>query len=135
MASTSLGEILLDVECDLAQAIAESGAVISAEEKFSPLFCDRGQLRRVMQNLLSNAIKYRHPGRQPRLPITLSPMPAESGPMRRAMLCIGVADNGIGFEPRFSERIFEPFQRLHGADRHPGSGIGLAICRRIIDRH
>ncbi|MGK7863905.1 ATP-binding protein [Falsiroseomonas sp. E2-1-a4] len=135
LAPTSLGEILVDVESDLAPAIAEAGAVITTDEELPLLYCDPGQLRRVLQNLLSNAIKYRHPERKPRISITVSAMPGESTPSQRPMLCVGLADNGIGFEPRFSERIFEPFQRLHGADRYPGSGIGLAICRKIIDRH
>jgi signal transduction histidine kinase len=51
------------------------------------------------------------------------------------MLRVTIRDNGIGFEQRHAGRIFEPFQRLHGTDRFPGSGIGLAICRKIVDRH
>ncbi|MDN3566408.1 ATP-binding protein [Paeniroseomonas aquatica] len=135
MAPVALGEVLVEAESDLAQAIAEAGAAVVLAADQPVLLCDRGQIRQVLQNLLSNAIKYRHPGRAPRIVVALAPEPAEVPPRRRPMLRVSVTDNGIGFDPRYAARIFEPFQRLHGADRYPGSGIGLAICRKIVDRH
>ncbi len=142
LAPTPLREILEEAESDLAQALAESGAEVVTEGPLPEVLCDRGQIRQVLQNLLSNAIKYRHPERRPRIAVSvvLEPSdagdPASAGRARgRDMFRIAVADNGIGFEPRHAARIFEPFQRLHGVDRYPGSGIGLAICRKIVDRH
>ncbi|SDB38807.1 ATP-binding protein [Belnapia rosea] len=134
MAPTPLGEALVEAENDLSQAIAECGAAISAED-LPVVLCDRSQIRVVLQNLLSNAIKYRAPDRTPRIVIAATPEPADRAPRGRPMLRVTVTDNGIGFDPRYAERIFEPFQRLHSADRFPGSGIGLATCRKIIDRH
>jgi signal transduction histidine kinase len=78
----------------------------------------------VFQNLLSNSLKYAHPERKLRIRIWST----ESAKFQR----IHFADNGIGFEPEFSERIFGLFKRLHGREV-PGTGLGLAICRRIIE--
>jgi len=134
---TPLAEVLAEAESDLAQAIAESGATVTVAGDLPTVLCDRGQIRQVLQNLLSNAVKYRDPDRPPVIAISALPEPGTQGlpPHRRGMLRVTFADNGIGFEQRHASRIFEPFQRLHGADRYPGSGIGLAICRKIVDRH
>lgn len=134
MAPTPLGEVLVEAESDLSQAIADSGAAIAAED-LPVALCDPGQIRQVLQNLLSNAIKYRDPSRPLRIVVVAAPEPLADGPRRRPMLRVTMMDNGIGFDPRYADRIFEPFQRLHSADRYPGSGIGLATCRKIIDRH
>ncbi|MDB5966670.1 MAG: hypothetical protein JWQ72_3170, partial [Polaromonas sp.] len=134
MTPTALGEVLVEAESDLDQAIAESGAAIVAVD-LPVALCDPGQMRQVMQNLLSNAVKYRAPDRHLSIVVAAAPEPPGNGPRHRPMLRVTVTDNGIGFDPRYAERIFEPFQRLHSADRYPGSGIGLATCRKIIDRH
>jgi chemotaxis family two-component system sensor kinase Cph1 len=135
MATVPLAESLSDATADLAQAVAESEAEIAVDGTLPDVFCDHVQIRRVLQNLISNAIKYRAPQRPPRITISAFPVAQEAGRRDRPMARVVVSDNGIGFEPRHAERIFEPFQRLHGAERYPGSGIGLAICRKIIDRH
>ena len=88
---------------------------------------DGGQITSLLQNLLSNGMKYRSPDRAPRISLSAERL----GSMWRFM----VSDNGIGFDNAFSERIFEMFQRLHRSEDYPGTGIGLAICRRIVDRH
>lgn len=90
------------------------------------LKADRAQFVRCIYNLLSNAIKYCKPGRRPDVAITVT---MEKG------LRIQVADQGIGFEPRYAKTIFEPLQRLHSYAQYPGSGIGLALCRSICERH
>lgn len=95
---------------------------------------ERAQLFQVFDNLVGNALKYRHPDRAPHVRITSEPV-AAGADGERPMTRVSVADNGIGFESRYDERVFEAFWRLHSRDRFPGSGIGLAICRRIIERH
>ena len=95
-------------------------------------------MRQVVQNLLSNALKYRQPGRPCRIRIFSEPAEPEGhggDPGAVAQVRVCVRDNGIGFDPKYGEQVFEPFQRLHGPDEYEGSGIGLAICRKIIQRH
>ena len=87
---------------------------------------DAAQLERLMANLFTNAVKFR--GKDPLL-ITVS---AESHPDE---WIISVNDNGIGIDPQFHERIFQIFQRLHGANEYAGTGLGLAICHRVVQRH
>jgi light-regulated signal transduction histidine kinase (bacteriophytochrome) len=84
------------------------------------------QLAQVFQNLLSNALKYRKQTERPRVRVSADRKDAE--------WMISVADNGIGFDPEYSERIFGLFRRLH-KDDYPGTGIGLAICNRIVERY
>lgn len=86
-------------------------------------------LRQLFTNLLANALKYRDPGRPPVVRVEAEPAPGG------ASWRISVSDNGIGFEQVFAERIFAPFERLHGKDAYDGTGIGLAICRRIVEQH
>lgn len=102
----------------------------AAEIEVAPLpeiLADRGQLEQLFQNLIENALKYRHPDVAPR--IRLWAEPDGSGMWR---FC--VADNGIGIDPEYFEKVFEIFQRLHPVGRYPGTGIGLALCRRIVTR-
>ena len=92
-------------------------------------------MRQLFQNLIVNALKFR--GAAPpviRIGATArqqSDLPATA----RAGWQIIVADNGIGFDAKYAERIFQPFERLHGRDVYEGTGIGLALCRRIVQRH
>ncbi|MFP4164235.1 MAG: ATP-binding protein [Chitinispirillaceae bacterium] len=88
---------------------------------------DPSQFRQLVQNLISNSIKFRHPDRSPRIQIDAA---ETDGEWR-----FSFKDNGIGFETQYSERVFAAFKRLHTQDKYPGSGIGLAICRKIIQRH
>ncbi|OAN53946.1 hypothetical protein A6A04_13735 [Paramagnetospirillum marisnigri] len=111
---------------NLAIAIKESGAVITADS-LPVIHADRLQFTRLIQNLVGNAIKYRHPDRPPR--ITLA---AER---QQSQWCFSVADNGIGIEQQYYDRIFKLFQRLHPRGKYEGTGIGLAICRKIVDIH
>jgi|AGTN01.2.fsa_nt_gi PAS domain S-box/PAS domain S-box len=88
---------------------------------------DAGQLTRLFQNLLGNALKYRSPERMPRVRIGAE----TAAPWVR----VAVEDNGIGIEPVYFERIFRIFQRLHGTGTYDGTGIGLAICKRVAENH
>jgi len=89
---------------------------------------DPTQMRQLMQNLIGNALKFHRPGVPPVVKVT--------GRLVGAAACeIRVEDNGIGFDEKYLDRIFEVFQRLHGRDDYEGTGIGLAICKKIVDRH
>ena len=110
---------------DLAGPITDTGAdVVSGP--LPAVRGDRGQLCQLFQNLVGNAIKFSDTA-APRVVVTAS---VEEGHARFA-----VRDNGIGIDPKHAERIFQPFQRLHGEDRYEGTGIGLAICQRIVAHH
>jgi signal transduction histidine kinase len=88
---------------------------------------DPGQLRQLLLNLVANGIKFHRAGVAPVVEITSY---AEGSRWQ-----VRVADNGIGIDPRFRERVFKMFQRLHGADDYVGTGIGLAVCRRVVENH
>jgi light-regulated signal transduction histidine kinase (bacteriophytochrome) len=106
-------------------AIEESGAVI----RRSPLptvDADPAQLIQIFQNLLGNAIKFRN-GARPEIGVACEEAPAEWR--------FSVSDNGIGIDPKHAGRIFQVFQRLHNKKEYPGTGIGLAICKKIAERH
>ena len=85
------------------------------------------QLQQVFQNLISNAIKYHRPGISPVVHITAR--------RENESVVFSVIDNGIGIEPEFQERIFGLFKRLHTGSEYSGTGIGLALCQRIVERH
>jgi PAS domain S-box-containing protein len=110
---------------DLQAAIAESRAQITCGP-LPAVWCDTTQLRQVFQNLIGNAIKFC----RDRIPAVHVSAGACDGSW-----VFSVCDNGIGIEPRHAERIFAIFQRLHARDKYPGNGIGLALCKKIIDRH
>ena len=120
-----LNEVVQHVLADLHVQIQESGASIEYGE-LPVVAADSTQMRQLVQNLISNAIKYRRRGVPPKVRIRAD----TSGARAR----IRVADNGMGFDEKYADRIFQPFERLYGAE-FPGSGIGLAICRRIAELH
>jgi light-regulated signal transduction histidine kinase (bacteriophytochrome) len=101
-----------------------------AEIQVAPLptvIADRTQLAQLFQNLIANALKYRRADTPPRINISADETPFEWQ--------LHVADNGIGIPDDSFDRIFDIFQRLHGRDEYSGTGIGLAICKRIVERH
>lgn len=125
-----LGQVLAGVLDDLEATLEASGGRVVAGP-LPTLEGDPTQLRQVFQNLLSNALKFRSPDRPPVVTISAEPSPVEDGPG----WILRFEDNGIGFEPRHAEKVFGPFQRLHARQEYAGTGIGLAIVRRIIERH
>ncbi|MCR0982796.1 ATP-binding protein [Roseomonas populi] len=139
-----LDDVLRETREMLARPIAEAEARIVAES-LPMVVCDKRQIRHVFLNLISNALKYRSPARRPVIRVfegsgpAGQPMKPETtkglDPAGARAVTVCVEDNGIGFPPGQGENIFEPFRRLHGSGRYEGTGVGLAICRKIIERH
>ncbi|RQG98662.1 PAS domain S-box protein [Natrarchaeobius oligotrophus] len=123
--TVDLDDVLDDVRADLEVRIVESNAEITADS-LPRVEGDASQLRQVFQNLLDNAIEYS--GDEP-------PRIHVSADGRDDEWVISVRDEGIGIDPDDAERIFDVFERLHTHDEHPGTGIGLALCERIVERH
>ncbi len=129
------GAPFVPVECEavvnaaaenLEVSIAKSGAVIS-RDLLPQLVADKTQLIQVFQNLFGNAIKFHQPDQPPRIHVSAS--------RYNRSWQFSVRDNGIGIDREFFDRIFIIFQRLHDREEYPGTGIGLAICKKIIERH
>ncbi|MFF0570118.1 ATP-binding protein [Streptomyces sp. NPDC004041] len=112
---------------NLAAAVEESGAAVERPEELPELVGDATALTMVWQNLIGNAVKFRHPDRSPR--ITVDCVREDEN------WHLTVSDNGIGIAPEFADKVFVIFQRLHARDEYDGTGIGLALCRKIIEFH
>jgi len=125
-----VAEVIREVLGDLEVLIESKGAVVDIGD-LPTIQADPTQLRQVFQNLLANAMKFQGEGAVPHVAIRAEQAACGASPGWR----ITVRDNGIGFEQQHAERIFAPFQRLHGRSEFGGSGIGLAIVRRIVERH
>jgi light-regulated signal transduction histidine kinase (bacteriophytochrome) len=95
------------------------------------VLADEGQLVQLFQNLVGNAIKYRNPG-VPQIHISSAKSDSKSGETKWSF---SVKDNGLGIESKYFEKIFGLFQRLHKREEFAGTGIGLAICKKIVERH
>lgn len=115
----------LSVE-NLKVALTEANATVT-HDPLPSITGDASQLGQLLQNLIGNAIKYRSPERLPKIHVSVQEKPGE--------WLFAVSDNGIGIEPQYFETIFVIFQQLHGRNKYPGSGVGLATCRRIVERH
>jgi PAS domain S-box-containing protein len=126
LVDTSSEEALQQALRNLEAAIAESGAVVT-HDPLPDVMADEGQLVALFQNLVGNAIKYQRAG-TPRVTVS-AVRNAES------KWLFSVQDNGLGIEPKYFEVIFGMFQRLHRRDEFAGTGIGLAICKKIVERH
>ncbi len=122
----ALADVVERVQADLAAEITERRARVVAGP-LPELIADEPRIAQVVQNLVSNAIKFTPADRVPLVEISGARLPAAWR--------IDVRDNGIGVDPRFASKVFGMFQRLHGEDEFPGTGIGLAICQRIVERH
>jgi light-regulated signal transduction histidine kinase (bacteriophytochrome) len=121
-----LSQVTAEVLHDLESQIQRTSGKVNVEA-LPTIEGDALQLRQLMQNLIGNALKYHQPGTSPQLTISAKQL---SGKVQ-----ILVEDQGIGFAQEDAERIFQPFQRLVGRSQYEGSGMGLAICRRIVERH
>ncbi|MCC5937413.1 MAG: hypothetical protein JJU34_09035 [Lunatimonas sp.] len=136
-----LSELLGEVIEDLSLQIEESGATITQKD-LPTLFGHYNDWRMVFQNLISNALKFRKDGVPPTIQITCEPASPEllreklfNYSEAKPYFHIRVSDNGIGFKSDYAEKIFTIFQRLHGKDEYEGTGIGLAICKKIMERY
>jgi signal transduction histidine kinase/PAS domain-containing protein len=137
--STNLAQVVHDVLCDLEVRIQQTGGRIEVGE-LPTLDADPVQMRQLLQNLISNALKFHRAEEPPMIKIYSQLLldqkwqPAEE--INRATACqIFIEDNGIGFDEKYLDRIFNAFQRLHGRSEYEGTGMGLAICRKIVERH
>lgn len=117
--------ILEEALSNLRVAVEESRAVVT-HDPLPTVMADGGQLGQLFQNLIGNAIKFR--GKEP-------PQVYVSAERRTGEWLFSVRDNGIGVDPQYAERIFVIFQRLHNREEYPGTGIGLALCKKIVERH
>jgi len=122
---TECSSILAQALTDLQAAIEESGTVVTHDD-LPTIMADASQLSRVLQNLIGNAIKFR--GEE-------APRVHVSAERKGDEWVFSIRDNGIGIDPKDAERIFIIFQRLHDRAEYPGSGMGLALCKRIVERH
>lgn len=128
-----LGEVLADVLSDLELKIGDTQAEVEVGA-LPDVTADETQMRQLFQNLVGNALKFCRPGEAPRVRVFQR---AATGvlPGGTPAAEIVVQDEGIGFEPGQAANIFDPFHRLHGRGDYEGTGMGLAICRRIAERH
>ena len=124
----SMDEILDEVLQNLSISIAEAKATIN-RKKLPKVSADPAQIRQLLQNLISNAIKYRNKEEHTK------PIIGISYKKDKGKHVFAISDNGIGIEEQYFDRIFTIFQRLHTKEEYPGTGVGLAICKRIIERH
>jgi len=123
---TDCGTILQRALNNLQVAITESGAAVT-HDPLPTVMGDTTQLTQLFQNLIGNAIKFRRPGQAPQVHVGVR--------RRDSEWLFAVRDNGIGIDAQFTDRIFQIFQRLHARDEYPGTGIGLAVCKKIVERH
>jgi PAS domain S-box-containing protein len=133
-ASLSLSTLLQDVLGDLEVRIQETHAQVIVDP-MPTLEADALQMRQLFQNLIGNALKFQQPGTSPIVNIRHSEEPSAELDQAQSFCCITVSDNGIGFEEKYLDRIFKVFQRLHGRNEYEGTGIGLAVCAKIVERH
>ena len=124
--TVDLATLMNHVRANLGQRIAETDAVIKADD-LPKVAGNPVQLQRLFENLIGNAMTYQAEGRSPLITVSAE---AAGGRWR-----ICVTDNGIGIEPEYARQVFEPFRRLHTWDKYNGTGLGLTICRKIVERH
>jgi signal transduction histidine kinase len=125
-APVDLRRVTEDVLEDLSEQVTDPGAIVRVG-RLPTISADAPQMRQLLQNLISNAIKFRRENVTPEVEI--------DSKVESDWVTITVRDNGIGFDPQYSQRIFRVFERLHGRGMYPGTGIGLALCRKIAERH
>ncbi len=121
-----LNTIAHAVHSDLENQIERTSAQVEIGELLT-IQADATQITQLLKNLISNALKFHHDKRPPRIMV--------SATIQGESCQISIEDNGIGFDIQYLDRIFKPFQRLHGLAEYEGSGMGLALCRQIVERH
>ena len=137
----SLANVVAQVLTDLELRVQETGAVLSIDP-LPTVLGDPSQLGQLFQNLIGNALKFRQPGTTPVIQVRhavryAADLPPSVCPAQASATyhCIDVADNGIGFDQQHADRIFQAFHRLHGRNEFSGSGVGLAICEKVVANH
>src|SRR5579863_2969336 len=124
--AVDMNQVTAEILEDISVELEDSDAAVTVGS-LPTVKADELQMRQLILNLISNAVKFRREGVRPEIAIT--------GATRRDQAVIVVADNGIGFEQQYAERIFRVFERLNGRGEYPGTGIGLALCQKIAARH
>ncbi len=138
-AAVDLSAVAKDVITDLETRIKDTGGLVEIDP-LPTLDAEPTQMRQLLQNLIGNALKYRRPDVPPMVKVSsreLQPNGAAGSVVSATELVyeITVQDNGIGFDEKYLHRLFKPFERLHGRGQYEGTGIGLAVCRKIVERH
>lgn len=136
-ASTDMAQVLSSVLANLEAAIRDHAARIDYDP-LPTIVADSGQMHLLLQNLLANALRFHKPDEPPHITISAQHLKKTCHAPLDGQVSgwiFAVCDNGIGIEPCFFERIFIIFQRLHTREEYPGTGIGLAVCKKIVERH
>lgn len=128
--SVDLNEVARDVLSDLEVRVQQTGGAVDLG-LLPVVEADPTQMRQLLQNLIANGLKFHKAGSPPT--VRVRGVVHQDGGVPQARLT--VEDNGIGFDPKYLDRLFTPFQRLHGRTEYEGTGMGLAVCRRIVERH
>ncbi len=131
---TNLKEVVAGVISDLQIRIEETDAVIVVGD-LPAIEADETQMRQLIQNLIGNALKFAKPGQPPVVRVDAELIPQSESSSQGELCRLKIADNGIGFDNKYKDQIFTIFQRLHGRNEYEGTGIGLATCRKIVERH
>jgi light-regulated signal transduction histidine kinase (bacteriophytochrome) len=124
--SVNLNMTIQEVVSDLEARIQETGAFIDVSA-LPHIEADPMQMHQLLQNLIDNAIKFQPKDQIPKVKI--------SGITRQNVHCFSVQDNGIGINVKYTDRIFNMFQHLHDHSHYEGTGIGLALCKKVVERH
>lgn len=130
--TVNLQEVAEEVVGDLETRLAQTGGKVQVR-KLPTIKADALQMRQLLQNLIANGLKFHREGVPPKVTVSAAPITSKRG--RTIAYNLQVADNGIGFDEKYLDRIFAVFQRLHGNREYQGTGIGLAVCRKIAERH
>jgi len=127
--TVDLNEIVQQLQqLELSVVLEEKQAVVEVPQPLPSVEVDPAQIRQLIQNLIANGIKYQEKGTVPH--ITITSKPASDG-----MIRVDVKDNGIGIKPEYQQSVFAMFKRLHTRNEYEGTGIGLAVCKKIVERH
>lgn len=129
-----LSVIAHEVLTDLEIRVKDEGGVVHVGD-LPTIEADATQMRQLLQNLIANGLKFHREGVAPIIKVRGKIVEEEANNPEGAFVHLEVEDNGIGFDEKYLERIFSPFQRLHGHSEYEGTGMGLSICRRIVERH
>lgn len=135
-----LGPIIAEVKAELEEELLEKNGLLSIQEMPQSLRLVTHQIGQLFTNLISNSIKFAQPGVPPEIYINYQvekgrDIPEVALPADKNFYCVRISDNGIGFESRYNEKIFDIFYKLHDRNTYAGTGIGLAICKKILENH